>query len=62
MVAAHIDNEKRPSCAIIGAGIAGLSASIALRRAGWDVEVRRTYSNSSSGSLTFTPRSMRRLI
>lgn len=39
MVAAKIDNEKRPACAIIGAGIAGLSAAIALRRAGWDVEV-----------------------
>lgn len=39
MTASKIDNEKRPACAIIGAGIAGLSAAIALRRAGWDVEV-----------------------
>lgn len=29
----------RPGVGIIGAGIAGLAAAIALRRAGWDVEI-----------------------
>lgn len=28
-----------PAAGVVGAGIAGLSAAIALRRAGWDVEV-----------------------
>lgn len=36
-MASHI--ACRPTAGVIGAGIAGLSAAIALRRAGWEVEV-----------------------
>lgn len=31
--------ESHPTASVIGAGIAGLSAAVALRRAGWIVEV-----------------------
>lgn len=34
-----MSKDKRLTVGIIGAGIAGLSAAIAMRRAGWDVEI-----------------------
>ncbi|KAH9900441.1 FAD/NAD(P)-binding domain-containing protein [Xylariomycetidae sp. FL2044] len=39
MTVADSPSPSRPEAAIAGAGIAGLSAAVALRRAGWDVEV-----------------------
>ncbi|KAK4247617.1 3-hydroxybenzoate 6-hydroxylase [Corynascus novoguineensis] len=42
---------------VVGAGIAGLAAAIALRRAGWDVEVfeRSQFKNEIGAAITVTP-------
>ncbi len=44
-------------CGVIGAGIAGLAAAIALRRAGHNVEVfeRSTFKNEVGAAITLTP-------
>lgn len=34
-----MDQDKKLTVGIVGAGISGLTAAIAFRRAGWDVEV-----------------------
>ncbi|KAL2261980.1 hypothetical protein VTK26DRAFT_2813 [Humicola hyalothermophila] len=43
--------------AVVGAGIAGLSAAIALRRAGWHVEVfeKSQFKNETGAAITVTP-------
>lgn len=43
--------------AVVGAGIAGLSAAIALRRAGWHVEMfeRSEFKNEIGAAITVTP-------
>jgi glycine/D-amino acid oxidase-like deaminating enzyme len=45
--------ERRLEIGIIGAGIAGLGAAIALGRAGHDVEVSRSLALSTSASDSF---------
>ncbi|KAK5129000.1 hypothetical protein LTR85_000333 [Meristemomyces frigidus] len=47
-------------CGIIGAGIAGLAAAIALRRAGHEVEVfeKSTFKNEIGAAITLTPNSL----
>ena len=48
---------KTLQCAVVGAGIAGLGAAIALRRAGHDVEIfeRSTFSHEVGAAITMTP-------
>ncbi len=50
-----------PTAAIIGAGIAGLSASIALRRAGWSVTIfeKSRFSNEIGAAITVAPNATR---
>lgn len=45
---------EAPQAAVVGAGIAGLAAAIALRRAGWEVEVfeRSTFKNEIGAAIT----------
>jgi len=49
------------SCGIIGVGIAGLAAAIALRRAGHNVEIfeKSTFKNEIGAAVTLTPNAMR---
>jgi salicylate hydroxylase len=53
--------KTRPSppghAGVVGAGIAGLSAAIALRRAGWHVDVfeRSQFKNETGAAITVTP-------
>ena len=48
---------ERPTAGIVGAGIAGLSAAIALRRAGWDCTLyeRSTFKNELGAALFVNP-------
>jgi salicylate hydroxylase len=48
---------KTLRCGIVGAGIGGLGAAIALRRAGHDVEIfeRSTFKNEIGAAITLTP-------
>ena len=50
-----------PQAGIIGAGIAGLAAAIALRRAGWQCEVfeRSTFKNEIGAAISVTPNATR---
>jgi salicylate hydroxylase len=52
---------KLPRVGIIGAGIAGLSSAIALRRAGWQCEVfeRSSFKNEIGAAITVTPNATR---
>ncbi len=56
------DARQQPSSSpahagVVGAGIAGLSAAIALRRAGWHVDVfeRSQFRNETGAAITVTP-------
>jgi 2-polyprenyl-6-methoxyphenol hydroxylase-like FAD-dependent oxidoreductase len=54
-------NSQFPQVGIIGAGIAGLSSAIALRRAGWQCEVfeRSSFKNEIGAAITVTPNASR---
>lgn len=54
-------NTKPPQVGIIGAGIGGLSAAVALRRAGWQCEVfeRSSFKNEIGAAITVTPNATR---
>lgn len=56
-----MDRSKTPQVGIIGAGIGGLSAAIALRRAGWQCEVfeRSTFKNEIGAAIYVTPNATR---
>lgn len=56
-----MDNSKLPQVGIIGAGIGGLSAAIALGRAGWQCEVfeRSSFRNEIGAAITVTPNATR---
>jgi salicylate hydroxylase len=56
-----MDNPQPPQAGIIGAGIAGLSAAIALRRAGWQCEVfeRSAFKNEVGAAISVTPNATR---
>lgn len=56
-----MDNSNIPQVGIIGAGIGGLSAAIALRRAGWQCEVfeRSSFRNEIGAAITVTPNATR---
>lgn len=47
----------RPQAGVVGAGIAGLCAAIALRRAGWDVEIfeRSRFKHETGAAISVTP-------
>jgi len=50
-----------PRAGVVGAGIAGLSAAIALRRAGWEVEVfeRSQFKNEIGAAISVPPNATR---
>lgn len=52
---------KSLQCGIVGAGIAGLAAAIALRRAGHEVEIyeKSHFKNEIGAAITFTPNANR---
>lgn len=54
-------NSNIPQVGVIGAGIGGLSAAIALRRAGWQCEVfeRSSFKNEIGAAITVTPNATR---
>ncbi|TID25646.1 3-hydroxybenzoate 6-hydroxylase [Venturia nashicola] len=56
-----MNTTKIPQAGIIGAGIGGLSAAIALRRAGWQCEVfeRSSFKNEIGAAITVTPNATR---
>ncbi|RDI76891.1 hypothetical protein Vi05172_g13129 [Venturia inaequalis] len=56
-----MDRSKTPQVGIIGAGIGGLSAAIALRPAGWQCEVfeRSTFKNEIGAAIYVTPNATR---
>lgn len=56
-----MDRSKSPRVGIIGAGIGGLSAATALRRAGWQCEVfeRSSFKNEIGAAITVTPNATR---
>ena len=50
-------NQKHLHCGIVGAGIAGLSAALALRRAGHEVEIfeKSSFKHEIGAAITMTP-------
>jgi salicylate hydroxylase len=56
-----MSNHQGPQVGIIGAGIAGLSTAIALRRAGWQCELfeRSSFKNEIGAAITITPNATR---
>ncbi|KAI0480047.1 hypothetical protein GGR56DRAFT_686972 [Xylariaceae sp. FL0804] len=55
------DGDCRPTAAVVGAGIAGLAAAVALRRAGWRVECleRSRFRNEVGAAITIPPNAAR---
>ena len=60
----HNHSGPRLAAGVVGAGIAGLAAAIAMRRAGWDVEVfeKSQFRNEVGAAITMTPNATRVLL